>query len=287
MPIYNKCHSWNCNCCCCLCYTRPPLPAPTSPPPTLFPVSTGDVSVSGEGRPGCTVIVTLPGGMLIATITGPDGLWTANVQAGTTLSAGETISAVQSCPAALPSRSVTTIVEAVPTWTVTGLVSPVVYDDLGLGDAFLNLFNIVVELRTSLHVPSSLRAVVERNGTDTGRFAITDVPQGNYILYIDRPGYLPRTLAVSVTAGSPIVIEVQPPDSLVFLLLPGDVNGDGIVNEADNTLLRTHLFKSYPNPQYLPNADLNADSHIDARDLSLLTSNFDRTSAQYPGAIWD
>ena len=276
---------WPCRYCytCCPC---PPAP-PVSPAPVLSPVSAGDDTVSGQGNPGCTVVVTLPDGTLIAALVDAGGAWVAGLPASVTLQAGENVSAVQYCPNALPSSSVSTVVQAVPTRTVTGLVSPVVFDDFGHGEAFLDLFNIVVELRTSLHVPSGLRAIVQRNGTATGRFTITDVPLGDYILYIDRPGYLPRTLAVSVTADSPDVIEVAPPDGAVFTLVGGDANGDGIINSVDIGLITAALNASYPNPPYAPNLDIVTDGFINALDLSRTTANLNRSSADYPGAVWD
>lgn len=273
------------------CPPYPPYPCPPAPPvspaPVLFPVSAGDTTVSGEGSPGCTIVVTLPNGTLIAAAVDAEGLWSAAVPAGVMLLTGETVSAVPYCPDALPGPSVSTVIEAAPAWTVTGLVSPVVYDDFGHGEAFLDLFRITVELRTSLHVPGTLRTIVERNGTATGRFTITNVPAGNYILYIDRPGYLPRTLAVSVAADSPDVIETAPPDGAVFTLTGGDANGDGIINSTDTGLITNALDAAYPTPPYAPNLDIVTDGYVNALDLSRTLSNFNKRSSDYPGAVWD
>lgn len=72
--------------------------------------------------------------------------------------------------------------------------------------------------------------------TGIGSFTFTNVPSGNYILYIKRPGYLARTMAITVPAGSGTT-NVQPPDGQTFSLWGGDVDNDNIVNAVDLSIL--------------------------------------------------
>ncbi len=57
-----------------------------------------------------------------------------------------------------------------------------------------------------------------------------------------------------------------------FDMLPeGDVNGDGVADVKDYTLVKRIAFDTYnPNPQEARRADLNSDGAIDAKDYTLL-----------------
>lgn len=173
------------------------------------------------------------------------------------------------------------------TKTVTGLVSPFVFDDRGFGPGFLEEFNIEVELRTnfSTPAPANLSTIaVAAMPEGLGQFTIPNVPVGTYVLYIKRPGYLARSLLVNVLQDSPDIIFVNPPDSEVFDLIPGDVNDDGIIDVVDLDILLDSFFATPLDPNYLAAADLNADGVINNLDRSLLANRLGLTVNDYPGA---
>ncbi len=277
-------------CCCCHpCCARPsPCPVTPSPSPTIAPITGGATAVSGTGSAGCTVVVTLPNGQQATAQVNANGMWRVLVPGGVTLTPGQTVSATQTCNGATPSAPVQATVGASPiTRTVTGTVSPVVFNDQGLGPAFLTQFNITAELRASVNTPAppSLTTTAVVSGTDVGTFTFNNVPVGSYVLYLRRAGYLFRTMAVTVTAQSPNPLVLTPPGGTVFNLFAGDVNMDGVVDGLDQTLLNAVFASSYPTPPYTPYADFNADGFVNALDRSILVSNFNRASANYPGQV--
>jgi hypothetical protein len=71
-------------------------------------------------------------------------------------------------------------------------------------------------------------------------------------------------------------------NNLVFgninVMLPGDANGDGIVNMRDiNYFLISQVFNSHPGmARYNPQMDIDASSRIDTRDLLIIAINFNK-----------
>ena len=59
--------------------------------------------------------------------------------------------------------------------------------------------------------------------------------------------------------------------SLALKNMPGDVNGDGIVNCADFSIVRGAFGKSAGQPGWDPRADVVADGIIDIRDLAFVS----------------
>ena len=171
---------------------------------------------------------------------------------------------------------------------VTGLVWPMVVDDLGLGDEFLAQFDIVVELRATFSTPASgnlkTTTVATGNGS-TGQFTFDNVPVGEYVLYIKRPGYLVRCLPVSVSSSSPNTITLAPPDSNVFMLWGGDVNDDFLIDVSDLSFIINRLnVDIFDTANYLSIFDLNGDGIIDMSDLAMVLGNLGLTVVDYPGA---
>jgi len=77
----------------------------------------------------------------------------------------------------------------------------------------------------------------------------------------------------------PVVGEVDMPDNtyingVVTLTLPGDVNGDGIVNAFDLRELGKAYGSTPSTPNWNPEADINSDGAINIFDIDIMSSNW-------------
>ncbi|MDR0768011.1 MAG: hypothetical protein LBE57_06205 [Methanosarcinales archaeon] len=173
-----------------------------------------------------------------------------------------------------------------PFRTVTGSVYPVVFSDLGFGLDFLSAHSVTVELRESPSVPApdSLRTIVTADSV-TGNFVFEDVPYGDYVLFINRPGYLARGMLVRIEEKNPDPVVLAPSGSQVFELWGGDVNGDRSVDVDDMMLFQGVLGAQWGDSKYSASFDLNADGVIDMDDYGLLISNLGLTSNDYPHGV--
>jgi hypothetical protein len=65
-------------------------------------------------------------------------------------------------------------------------------------------------------------------------------------------------------------------DGKVKVRILGDVNGDGVVDMADVSLV-IDAFMSYPgHPLWNPDADFNRDDSVDMVDISVVVENFNK-----------
>ncbi|MDR0491992.1 MAG: InlB B-repeat-containing protein [Oscillospiraceae bacterium] len=174
--------------------------------------------------------------------------------------------------------------------TVTGLTWPMAEDSLNLGDDFLSKHDIVVELRTTFKTPApaSLSTVAVATGAGTiGRFTLENVPFGDYVLYIKRPGYLTRAMLISITASSPVVINLEPPgaaDGGVFTLIEGDCDNNGRVDNSDLMMISELMGRTSFSPDYNPALDLNSDRRIDNEDILMVLNMWGKTIFSYAGS---
>ena len=172
--------------------------------------------------------------------------------------------------------------------TITGLVYPIATDDLGLGDEFLKKHEIVVELRTTFLTPAppELSTVAVWSGTgDIGSFTIEDVPFGDYLLYIKKPGYLTRCMPVTVSPSDPAVVKLTPPGGETeFNLWGGDVDDSNEVVGLDLSAVMGSLGIDALSPYYNPAYDINADGYISGLDVSIVLANLSKNILDYPGA---
>jgi len=179
--------------------------------------------------------------------------------------------------------------------TVTGFVWPMAVDDMGLGQSFLQQHDIVIELRTTFLTPApphlSVKATLQ-NSEGLGKFTFVNVPPGEYVLYIERPGYLVRTMKVSIPVSGPSEIVFAPPgetDKGIFNLWWGDCNGDWLIDSKDRMIIMGLMDLGYSvnvyDPSYKPAYDLNADGLIDNEDLMMVNENLEKEIVDYPGAL--
>jgi hypothetical protein len=68
-------------------------------------------------------------------------------------------------------------------------------------------------------------------------------------------------------------------DGLVQATIPGDVNGDGIVNVLDLTIVALSFGSFIGEPDYNPQADINQDGIVDMKDLSTVAINLGKTGS--------
>jgi hypothetical protein len=60
--------------------------------------------------------------------------------------------------------------------------------------------------------------------------------------------------------------------------IPGDVNGNGIVDIFDSVILAGAYNSKPGDPNWNPNADLNGDGVVDIIDIALIASHFGQHS---------
>ena len=92
-------------------YTVPNAPE-RSPRPVINTITEGDIVVTGQGVPGASITVTLPDGSQVNTTVDENGLWTAQVPTGATLTAGQKVYAHQTVTGSAPSEDASFQVQA-------------------------------------------------------------------------------------------------------------------------------------------------------------------------------
>jgi len=87
---------------------------PISAPPAIDTITEGDLTISGDGVNGASVVVTLPGGVVLPAVTVTGGRWTVPASV-VNLVAGNIVSAVQTEPGKDPSPAAqTTVIDRPP-----------------------------------------------------------------------------------------------------------------------------------------------------------------------------
>lgn len=99
-----------------------------------------------------------------------------------------------------------------------------------------------------------------------------------YTLTIQKPGYLAREIHnVNVTQDT----EINSYDSPI-VLWAGDINQDGVINDADIALVEASFNTTPSDPAYNINCDLNEDDQINLVDLSFIARHYNACTADYP-----
>jgi hypothetical protein len=104
-----------------------------------------------------------------------------------------------------------------------------------------------------------------------GKYIITGVDSDEYVLEIERPGFLPRYGVISVTGDAYLGHRE---------LLGGDVNDDLVINEKDIATFQTKI-SQYNNANYINKYDLDGDKIIDFSDLDIIRVNLNINSNIY------
>lgn len=156
---------------------------------------------------------------------------------------------------------------------IFGTVGPVKYysDDMEFNrdaEATVNLQNYETgECVATVHLKENSR------GVNNAPFTITGIHAGEYLVKTARPGYLAKYQRINLN------------DNVVDLgsvsLIPGDANGDDVIDNNDLILVNSLLGKEYGDEEYVIGADVNADKIIDSADAAIVTANIGKTSNNY------
>ena len=123
-------------------------------------------------------------------------------------------------------------------------------------------------------VRSATIAATAGSGQESQDFQIAGVAAGTYTLKVTKPGHLSYTKTSVVVGAGPI-------DLGEITLIPGNANGDEIINSLDLSLLIAEYGRSGDRIRN-ENVDFNGDGIINSLDLSLLIAGYGRTAVVVP-----
>ena len=266
-----------------------------SSPPTIDDINRGDETITGTGEPGAGITVTLEDGTKIETTVDGNGNWTVEVPPDKKPGTDDKITVTQVEQGKDPSDVITVIVKDKNYRAVRGLVWPMIDDDLGLGADFMKKHDIVIDLRPTFQTEPAAGLSTESvlvhdsDRAGLGEFIIENVPFGTYVLCIKRPGYLIRTMVITVSPSDPDLITLEPPgteDAGVFNLWWGDCNDDLRIDNEDIMMILELLNMGVSAKHQLYDAacDMNADGRCDNEDIMMVLERWNRNAGQYAGA---
>lgn len=120
-----------------------------------------------------------------------------------------------------------------------------------------------------LYEPGTDVLIATANGSvnPDGTFTAPDLPAGTYDVWVSLTKHIKKGFEdVVITSGStPLSAEE---------FTTGDINGDGVINGTDFTILSNSFFLTLGDEDFVPLADLNCDNVVNGIDFSILSSNF-------------
>lgn len=161
---------------------------------------------------------------------------------------------------------------------VFGTVSPVKYYDDDTE------FNSAIEATVDLNTFYTGEFVATMHLKDWGvsnneyaSYSMTGVHSGDYLVKTKRPGYLTHYQKISLIDNAIDLGNVT--------LIPGDVNGDDVINNDDLNIVNNLSGSEYGSESYISSADINSDKIINSEDVSLVNANMNKTSNEYGGNV--
>jgi len=97
-----------------------------------------------------------------------------------------------------------------------------------------------------------------------GKYRFENIPAGNYLLVISRPGYLTRIGKIEVNANKHLGHRE---------ILPGDVDGNCQIIGSDLTAIRGALGRAWPDKGYRPQCDMDGNGIINIDDINFMYFN--------------
>ena len=161
---------------------------------------------------------------------------------------------------------------------VFGTVSPVkFYDD---DTEFNSAIEATVELNT--YYTGEFVATMHLkdwsiSNNEYASYSMTGVHSGDYLVKTKRPGYLTYYQKISLLDNAI--------DLGSITLIPGDVNGDDVINNDDLNLVNNLIGSEYGSSSYISSADINSDKVINSEDVNLVNANINKNSNEYAGNV--
>jgi len=107
-----------------------------------------------------------------------------------------------------------------------------------------------------------------------GNFTLSDLPDGNYDVYVKSAIHLASMQTVSLSAGA---------NAADFgLQLAGDIDGNNVINLQDFSALSSTFNLQEGDAGYDARADLDGNGAINLQDFSVLSGNFNEIGAEVP-----
>lgn len=159
--------------------------------------------------------------------------------------------------------------------TVTGEFEPIIVNGIISG---------CISTPSSNHENSCSQVKITVEGTNLtttstidGSYVISNVPEGNYAISFSKENYVTqRAVNIHVTAGATTNINE-------LMILKGDINCDGGVNETDYDLVKRYLLSintNFPTITGVSAADIDVDGKITSRDLVLIRKLMTRSEVK-------
>lgn len=110
------------------------------------------------------------------------------------------------------------------------------------------------------------------NGQKTQAFSIEKVPAGTYDLVVTKVGHLTYTVKSVVVGDADLDLTAAAGKAYAeIVMLAGDVNGDGSINEADVSVIRySSNINKATTAAANPIADVNGDGSVNEADVSIV-----------------
>jgi len=160
------------------------------------------------------------------------------------------------------------ITEIVPSKTIIGqgYNLPIHVTIMNYG-AHTETFNITLYANMTSIMSQTITLLSGNSTTITFTWNTTGVPYGNYTISVNAttiPGET-NTVDNTYTYGT------------IKITIPGDINGDRVVDSTDQGILGLAWGSVTGEPTYIPEADLNGDGVVDSTDYGILGANWGRT----------
>jgi len=155
------------------------------------------------------------------------------------------------------------VTNAAPSKTVIGRsYGDIVNVTVANQGGFTETFNITLYANATSIASQNMTLPVGTSATTTLVWSTTGLAYGNYII----------SAKVTLMSGETNQWTGPLTYGTVKVTIPGDINGDGVVNARDLSILATNWLEKVP--PAAANADINGDGVVNARDLSILAGNW-------------